>query len=88
MRSSATIDQQRLSQPRGRRQWLGQLMSPLAWTIYGLWLLFMIAMPHIMRLGNDSTLTWSLSASVVIQAVLVLAVLWPNWARPQPCARS
>jgi lycopene beta-cyclase len=54
-------------------------MPPLAWGLYLLWLLLMIAMPHILRLGGESMLVWSLNATVLLQAATVLTILWPRW---------
>ena len=79
MQSTVTADQQRLAQLRAWRQQLNQTLSPLAWTLYVIWVLFMIAMPHILNWGNQGTIALSLSISVVLQSVLVLAVLWPVW---------
>jgi putative membrane protein len=55
----------------------------MAWSLYVLWVLLMMAMPHILRLGGDRALIWGLNASVLCQAATVVAVLWPHWRLPR-----
>jgi lycopene beta-cyclase len=79
IRSTAIYEQTKRSQLRDWWRQTQQTMTPLAWTLYLIWLLFMIAMPHVLRLGTETALTWSLNTAVLVQAATVLAVLWPHW---------
>ena len=54
-------------------------MSPLAWGLYLLWLLFMIYLPHSLRAAGGHMPAWSLNTSVLLQTATVLAMLWPGW---------
>jgi lycopene beta-cyclase len=58
---------------------LREEMPQPAWLLYFLWLLLMIMLPHVLRLGGESLLIWSLNAAVLLQAAAVLAILWPCW---------
>ncbi|MEZ4635218.1 MAG: hypothetical protein R2856_09660 [Caldilineaceae bacterium] len=78
----------RIARLRTWRQQLGQTMSPTAWALFVLWVGFMIAMPHIVSMGAEMTLTVSLSVSVLLQGAVVLAILWPHWGAAKPCVRS
>jgi lycopene beta-cyclase len=60
------------------RQLRAEMPQP-AWILYILWLLLMIMLPHVLRLGGESLLLGSINASVLIQAAVVLAILWPAW---------
>jgi lycopene beta-cyclase len=60
------------------RQLRAEMPQP-AWILYILWLLLMIMLPHVLRLGGESMLLGSINASVLIQAAVVLAILWPAW---------
>ncbi|MCB0113100.1 MAG: carotenoid biosynthesis protein [Caldilineaceae bacterium] len=79
MQSIATLAPRRIARLRTWRQQLGQTMSPTAWALFVLWVGFMIAMPHIVSMGAEMTLTVSLSVSVLLQGAVVLAILWPHW---------
>ncbi len=49
-----------------------------AWVGYGLWLLLMIAMPHVLRLGGAQSLTLVLNGAVFLQASTVFLILWKH----------
>lgn len=79
MLSSALFDQRRLSRLRDWWQQDGPVMSPLAWVLFLLWIAFMIAMPHIVGREDAAALALGASVSVLLQAGVVLAMLWPHW---------
>lgn len=79
VRSTAVYGQEKKSQLHDWRRQTQQMMTPLAWTLYLIWVLSMIAMPHVLRLGTDTALTWSLNTAVLMQTATVLTVLWPRW---------
>lgn len=76
MEETSTIQQKLL--PRLRTLWasIHQQMPGVAWVLYVLWLLLMITMPHLLRLGGPQTLTLALNSSVLLQAMLVLVIWW------------
>jgi len=59
---------------------LGELRRQLnvgSRVLLSLWLLLMILIPHILRLGDEDTLFLALSLSIVLQVGLVLSLLFP-----------
>ncbi|MBX3001713.1 MAG: carotenoid biosynthesis protein [Caldilineaceae bacterium] len=79
MHSTVVYKESERNQIQIWRQQMRQAMTPLAWTLYIIWLLFMIMVPHILRLGTDQALIWGLNAAVILQTATVLAVIWPHW---------
>lgn len=54
-------------------------LTPLAWIFYALWLTLMISLPHVLRLGGESSLTLALNGSVLLQTGVVVTVLAQAW---------
>lgn len=79
MHSTVVCKQPEQNPIRSIRGQIQQTMSPLAWALYVIWLLFMISVPHILRQGTDQALIWGLNGAVLLQTVTVLAVIWPHW---------
>ena len=60
---------------------LGELRSQLnvgSRVLLSIWLLLMILIPHILRLGDQDTLFLALSLSIMVQVCLVLSLLIPT----------
>lgn len=52
-------------------------MNGISRFLFGLWLLLMVLIPHILRLADRTTLLAALSLSIAVQVALVLSLLLP-----------
>ena len=61
-------------------------LSPGSRVLFGLWLLLMVLIPHILRLADRNTFFLALSLSIVLQVCLVLFLLLPALKRQSTLA--